>query len=225
MNSIRLGSLVLIIVGSVTLAFWFVLSASDLCDLGACTYPWLTPVLWVAILAAGVLSIVGSVGLLGYSRLKGKRVQIEEASMEKKIQKHDHILRNVGLLLILLFGLTLGGGSVLSPILYPGYGLSSGSTASVSVTSVTCSNADGVCTLQLTNTGSVQINAVGCYFLASGANKAGVLSPNPAVIQAGTFSPVTCSSSGSMGGRSGSSVAGSITLSNGESAVWSGTWQ
>jgi flagellin-like protein len=92
--------------------------------------------------------------------------------------------------------------------------------AEVSVTVIACDQANGKCTLQLTNTGNADAQANGCTI--SGAQ--GTISPNPALIQAGSSAQVTCA--GSVGqGSPGSQVSGLVLLSNGFSASWTGTWQ
>jgi len=222
-----LGFLILFLSGCLTLVIWYLLSVSDLCSFeGSCTYRWLTPVLWTAILLAGVLSLVSSIGLIGYTHFRGRGANGGTAGTAAgQAQKHDHILRNVGLAVILIFSLTLGAGSVLSPILYPGYGIGSGATAIVSVSVVKCTNDDGVCSLQLTNTGDVSISAIGCYVLVSGTNETGVLSPNPVVLRPDMSSVATCASLSGLGNGVANTAAGSVVLSNGGSAPWSGIWQ
>jgi len=95
------------------------------------------------------------------------------------------------------------------------------SSAQVSASVLSCSSSTGVCTIQLTNTGSASAEAVDCTFSGSGA---GTLSPNPSELTAGTSSQVTCAMSGGQGGSSGSQVTGMVILSNGASVDWIGTW-
>jgi hypothetical protein len=93
--------------------------------------------------------------------------------------------------------------------------------AEVSATSVSCIDSDGVCTIQLTNTGSANTNADGCTISGS----EGILSPSPVLIQAGSSAQVTCATGSGQGRGAGNAVSGSIPLTNGASVEWVGTWQ
>ncbi len=97
-------------------------------------------------------------------------------------------------------------------------------TAQVSASGVSCSNGSGVCTIQLTNTGSANTQANGCIFSGNGGG-AGNLSPNLAELTAGSSTEVTCTGPSGHGNGSGTQVTGSILLSNGASVAWTGTWQ
>jgi hypothetical protein len=93
-------------------------------------------------------------------------------------------------------------------------------TAQVSATVVACDHADGKCTIQLTNTGSANTQANGCFI--SGGE--GTISPSQALVQAGSSTQVTCTTAGGQGSL-GNQVTGLILLSNGASVSWIGTWQ
>ncbi len=97
-------------------------------------------------------------------------------------------------------------------------------TAQVSASGVNCSDGTGVCTIQLTNTGSANTQANGCYLSGSGGGT-GTLSPNPAEVPAGGAAQVTCTSPAGHGSGPGSQSTGSILLGNGATVAWSGTWQ
>jgi len=97
-------------------------------------------------------------------------------------------------------------------------------SAQVSASVVSCINSDGVCTIQLTNTGSANTAATGCIFLGGGGG-AGDLSPSSAQVTAGGTAQVTCTAASGQGNGSGTMVTGSIELSNGATVEWTGTWQ
>ncbi len=97
-------------------------------------------------------------------------------------------------------------------------------TAQVSAGGISCSDGNGVCTIQLTNTGSANTLANGCYLSGSGGGM-GTLSPNPAEVPAGGSTQVTCTSPAGHGSGPGSRVTGSILLSNGATVAWTGDWQ
>ena len=94
-------------------------------------------------------------------------------------------------------------------------------SAQVSASVTSCDSSTGVCTIQLTNTGSANTEAIGCTFSGSGA---GTLSPNPSELAEGTTSQVTCATSSGQGSASGGQVTGMILLSNGASVDWIGNW-
>ncbi len=95
-------------------------------------------------------------------------------------------------------------------------------TAQVSAAQVSCTSRTGACSILLTNSGSANTNANGCYFGGFGQ---GALSPNPATVPAGGSVEVVCTTSNGVGGASGAAATGSISLSNGALVEWVGTWQ
>jgi len=97
-------------------------------------------------------------------------------------------------------------------------------SAQVSASVVGCDNDDGSCTIQLTNTGSANTDAIGCFFMGT-AGGAGTISPSPAPVVAGGTVQVTCAAAGARGTGAGTMVTGSIELSNGATVEWTGTWQ
>lgn len=91
----------------------------------------------------------------------------------------------------------------------------------VRITSVSCVNSTGTCTLQLENVGNGNGNAIDCSMDGAFAN----LKPNPATIQAGTSSEVSCANSNGHGAGLGVANAGNVLISDGETIPWSGMWR
>jgi hypothetical protein len=96
-------------------------------------------------------------------------------------------------------------------------------TPRVSVIGVSCSDMAGTCSLQLSNTGNANTEAIGCSYSGSEGGP-GTLSPNPAEILAGGSAQVTCMTGSGSGSGSGSPVSGIVELSDGTTAPWSGSW-
>lgn len=96
-------------------------------------------------------------------------------------------------------------------------------SAEVSASVISCVQGDGTCTIQLTNTGSANTQAMGCIF--SGGGGLGNLSPSPSQVTAGGNVQVTCTTTSGHGNGAGTTVTGSIELSDGATVPWIGTWQ
>jgi len=109
------------------------------------------------------------------------------------------------------------------------------STARISANVVTCSHnlatvGLAYCEITLTNSGNAAATAEGCSFTGTNGGGAGTLSASPTAIAAETPSvttttPVTAYCVAAVGTTAGTEAAGAVTLSNGGSALFSGTFQ
>jgi hypothetical protein len=98
------------------------------------------------------------------------------------------------------------------------------STAQVSITAVNCVQATGKCTLTFHNVGNSATTATGCSYSGQGGG-AGTLTGAPITIGAGATVPANVCTAAAAFGTVGQAVSGSVSLSNGGSALFSGTWQ
>ena len=103
--------------------------------------------------------------------------------------------------------------------------LSQGPIALVSAGGVSCSISSRSCTMVLQNTGNANIATSGvCSVTYSGETVSGTLGGGGTVPASGTLGGVTCALSGLPGATVGTPVTGTVGLSSGPSAPFSGTW-
>lgn len=144
---------------------------------------------------------------------------------------------------VILIAITLIVGAVLYGLYFSGQGTTQGaastlgsvansvvnnqqannyySSPQVTVVQVSCSNADGACTIQLMNTGGSDATAYSC----SVGGASGVLSPSPATVTAGVTTTITCATQSGQGAGPGSPASGEIGLNGGSPLPFAGTWQ
>src|SRR5215471_2528718 len=89
-------------------------------------------------------------------------------------------------------------------------------TAQVSASLISCSNSNGVCVIDLTNTGTANTLANACVFSGPMGGQ-GSLSPPSSEVVAGSSTRVNCATQSSQGSGMGAPVSGSVLLSNGAS--------
>jgi hypothetical protein len=103
--------------------------------------------------------------------------------------------------------------------------LSQGPIALVSTGGVSCSISSRSCTMVLQNTGNANITTSGvCSVTYSGETVSGSLGGGGTVPASGTLGGVTCALSALPGAAVGTPVTGTVGLSTGPSAPFSGTW-
>jgi len=97
-------------------------------------------------------------------------------------------------------------------------------TATVVGSTVSCTDAHGVCTINLTNSGNANTNtATTCSESYAGATYAGTTGAAQTIVAGGATVPVTCTPTAAVPLSAGEEVSGSIALTNGGSVLFSGT--
>jgi len=98
-------------------------------------------------------------------------------------------------------------------------------TATVVGSTVSCTDAHGVCVIDLTNTGNANAATTGvCSETYGGVTYAGTITAGGGTITAGGAAvPATCSPTAAVALGSGALVTGSISLSNGGSVLFTGS--
>jgi len=99
------------------------------------------------------------------------------------------------------------------------------SAASVSVSSVHCTDVNGTCSIELVNSGTASVGVIGCMVSTPGGPMSGRLSPNSVTLQAPGNAQVACFFPVGKGTGVGTSATGSIQLSNGGSVPWPAAWK
>jgi len=103
--------------------------------------------------------------------------------------------------------------------------LSQGPIALVSAGGVSCSISARSCTMVLQNTGNANIATTGvCSVSYGGETVSGTLGGGGTIPAAGTLGGVSCELSGLPGAAVGGQLTGTVALSNGASAAFSGAW-
>jgi len=100
------------------------------------------------------------------------------------------------------------------------------SSATVQAGAVACVQSTGICTLLLQNSGTSSASIQACSFSGAGGG-AGAMTPAAGTLvpAGGKLAGVTCTIPLGMVVTAGEAVSGSVTLSNGGSALFAGTWQ
>jgi len=105
-------------------------------------------------------------------------------------------------------------------------------TAQISASAVSCNNTTGECQILLTNTGNAAAKPNACSFSgnvagvgAMGTTKGPPPTVAPLSIAGGSSETIYCQDVGLAGAGSGIAVSGQVSLSNGGSILFSGTWQ
>jgi sulfite exporter TauE/SafE len=99
------------------------------------------------------------------------------------------------------------------------------SAASVSVSSIHCTDVNVTCSIELVNSGTASVVVIGCIVSTAGGPISGRLSPNSATVQAPGNAQVACFFPAGKGTGVDTSATGSIQLSNGGSVPWTAVWK
>ena len=125
---------------------------------------------------------------------------------------------------VILIAITLIAAIAIAGFVFGLFGsFTSTARVSVSVTSCAFGATNEACILSAINTGTANVNAVSCSLTYGGTTYAGTITGAPAAIGAtSTAVSLTCTGPTTAAGA-GVSVVGSVALSNGGSAPFSGT--
>ena len=144
----------------------------------------------------------------------------------EKVQRKNRKAISPVLATVILIAITLIAAIAVAGFVFGLFGTFT-ATAQVSAASVSCVYTTGVCTLVLSNTGNSPVTITSCAFTGAAVNGGGPGTESHAgnSLAPGATDTSTCTAGTKPTSGAGTEVTGSVGLSNGGQALFSGIWQ